>query len=58
MAKKQGKIRKEIKFIDGKLYLKIAEDVTELGTIITRKGCLTRQQKLQAVAANGNWITI
>jgi hypothetical protein len=44
---------------DNKLYLKLPDGTEEcLGGIRTRKGGLTRVEKLKAVAANGDWIAI
>jgi len=58
MLNSKTKIVKQVKFIEGKLYLKVNETVIELGEINTRKGKLTRVQKLRAVAALGEWINI
>jgi len=47
-----------IRFADGVLYLKVDDKIRKLGSILTRKGALTREQKLKAVAANGEWVRI
>jgi hypothetical protein len=59
------KIKKQIQFKNGLLYLKMPSDlgkdtyeIIELGTVLTKKGSLTRQDKIRAVAANGDWIDI
>lgn len=59
---RSNKIQKQIKFAGNKLFLLIRdsseEKPIELGTITTKKGNLTRQQKLKAVAADGDWIQL
>lgn len=53
------KTKKHIMF-DGKLlYCRLDSKHSEtLGTITTRKGALTREQKLKAVANLGEWVEI
>ena len=58
MLNSSKKVIKFIRFLDNKLYLKEDSKVTELGLITTRKGALTRVEKLKAVAASGEWIEI
>jgi hypothetical protein len=38
------------------LWLRVDGTDHNLGTISTRKGGLTHEQKLKAVAAAGNWV--
>jgi hypothetical protein len=52
------KPEKFIRYYRYKLYLKIDDNITTLGKINTRNGCLTRQQKLKAVQAEGQWVII
>lgn len=53
------KVPKFIRYIEGKLYMRNSDGkVLELGDIKTRKGALTRVQKLEAVAASGVWVEI
>ena len=50
--------KKQIMF-DGKfLFQKNSNGIEKLGTITTHKGALTRAQKIQAVANNGEWIEV
>jgi hypothetical protein len=49
---------KEIKYEDDLLYMKCGQTVIILGKINTRKGNLTRTQKLKAVQYNGEWVVI
>jgi len=58
MTPATGNDKKHVKF-DGKhLYLKIDGQVRLLGSITTRKGALTREQKLRAVARAGEWVEL
>ena len=47
-----------VKFDGEHLYLKVNNEIRKLGTILTRKGGLTREQKLKAVANTGEWIKL
>ena len=47
-----------LKYENKMLYLKKGKVITELGLITTRKGKLTREQKLRAVANIGEWVKI
>lgn len=65
MRTSHPKQTKQIQFLNGNLYLRTPSNVADntyevvlLGTITTRKGGLTRKDKLRAVAANGDWIDI
>lgn len=59
MVTKNSSIGKKIiRFYNSKLYILINDKPTELGLITTRKGGLTRAQKLKAVAANGEWVIV
>jgi len=49
------------KYENAVLYIKVEDGetiITELGPIETRRGGLTRRQKLRAVSAQGAWIKI
>jgi len=50
--------RRYLKYDNKHLYLKVNEQVRNLGLITTLKGKLTRAQKLKAVAHTGQWIEI
>ena len=50
--------KKYVRFDGRHLYLKIDGRVRLLGTINTRKGALTREQKLKAVARAGEWVEL
>jgi hypothetical protein len=49
---------KFLKYKDQILYLKTKEQITTLGTINTKKGHLTKSQKLKAVQVEGQWVEI
>lgn len=57
MHKSQAKPTKIIRFSNGHLYRKTEVDIIDLGTIRSKCG-LTKDQKLKAVAANGEWIEV
>ena len=50
--------KKLVCFRDAKLFILINTIEIELGPISTRKGKLTRKQKLQAVGGNGDWVEV
>lgn len=60
MRTRSNKPIKFVKYEAGELHLKVSNDgkVNLLGSICTRKGGLTREQKLKAVAAAGEWVQI
>ena len=58
MTKSSKKVQRYARYIDSSLYLRVDSKVTLLGTITTRHGGLTREQKLKAVAADGEWVEI
>lgn len=60
MRVKGNKPIKFVKYEAGELYLRVSNDgkVNLLGSISTRKGGLTREQKLKAVATTGEWVQI
>jgi hypothetical protein len=47
-----------VRFDGTYLYLKVGEQESKLGFITTRKGRLTREQKIKAVAARGEWVKL
>ena len=49
---------KIIKYENEKLFLRRDGTVIELGTILTKRGGLTRKQKLTAVHAQGQWVKV
>jgi len=55
------KVKVEERFVkyDGTLlWLRVNDNVRNLGLITTRFGGLTREQKLKAVAGQGEWIKL
>ena len=49
------------KYENAVLYIKVEDGettITELGPIETRRGGLTRRQKLKAVAGQGEWVKL
>ena len=57
MHKSQARPKKIIRFFNGHLYRKLEVDIIDLGTIRSKCG-LTKDQKLAAVSANGEWIEV
>jgi len=58
MTPAAGNDKKYVKFDSKYLYLKVDGQVRLLGPITTRKGALTREQKLRAVARAGEWVEL
>ena len=50
--------KRYLKYDGVHLYLHIDGQVRKLGTILTKKGKLTREQKLRAVAHINEWVEI